>query len=278
MKNSLEEIENKDILSHLQWYVDTGVDETIDHETLDWFTLPQQVVQKTSILENSAVLRKAVSAKISTPKTLAMRTVNQIAEKADLIARSCNNLESLNEAIKNFEGSQLKSMATHTVFSDGNMDRGIMIIGDAPGVAEDRMGKPFVGENGQLLDKMFKAIGLNRDDDFYVTNILPWRPPGNRSPTPDEITICMPFIKRHIDLIAPKIIILLGGICAGSLLNTDVGITRLRGKWANYNNDGIQIPVRPLLHPAYLIKQPKTKKDTWHDLLEIKNRIKELAL
>lgn len=278
MKNSLEEIENKDILSHLQWYVDSGVDETIAHETLDWFTLPQQPVQKTSVLENSVVARKAASPKILAKKILAMETVNQIAEKAAQIANSCNSLDALNDAIKSFEGSQLKNMATHTVFSDGNMERGIMIIGDAPGVAEDRIGRPFMGENGQLLDKMFKAIGLCRDDDFYATNILPWRPPGNRSPTPDEITICLPFIKRHIDLVAPKIIILLGGICANGLLNTDVGITRLRGKWATYNNGDIQIPVRPLLHPAYLMKQPKTKKDTWHDLLEIRNKIEELSL
>ncbi|MBL4612487.1 MAG: uracil-DNA glycosylase, partial [Emcibacter sp.] len=147
----------------------------------------------------------------------------------------------------------------------------------APGVDEDRQGIPFIGESGHLLDRMFKAINLNRENDFYITNILPWRPPGNRAPTDEEITICLPFIKRHIELFSPKLIILLGGISAKSLLQTDTGITRLRGKWHDYDLESGKVPVLPLFHPAYLLKQPKAKGDTWADLLSIKARLETLS-
>lgn len=264
MKNSIGNIENKDLPSLLQWYLDSGVDESIGDETLDWFTLSRPS-------DNN-------SAKLKTPVSSPLISVNQIAAQAEGLAASCMSLEALNEAIKNFDGCRLKKTATHTVFSDGNPDSNIMLIGEAPGVDEDRQGKPFVGEAGQLLDRMFKAIDLNREKNFYIANILPWRPPGNRSPTPEEITICMPFIKRQIELFNPKLIILLGAISATNLLGSTLGITRIRGKWAEYDLKGGKIPVRPLFHPAYLLRQPKAKGDTWQDLLEIKARIKELKL
>lgn len=268
MEDNTGHIENTDIASLLRWYVDSGVDETIGDETLDWFALSEKPGQKPGSRNLSAPAQKAA----------AMASVEQIAAEAEQLAASCTSLDELNAAIKSFDGCRLKKTATHTVFCDGNPDSSIMLIGEAPGVDEDRQGKPFVGTSGQLLDKMFAAIDLSRGKDFYIANILPWRPPGNRSPTAEEVTICLPFIKRHIEIFDPKLIILLGGISAHSLLNSTVGITRLRGKWLDYDLKGSKIPVCPLYHPDYLLRQPKAKGDTWRDLLEIKARIKDLAL
>ncbi len=261
-------IEDKDIASLLHWYMESGVDESIGDEALDWFAISQTATQKPTKQKPVASAQKT-SPRVST---------DQIAEEAEKLAASCNSLDALNDAINRFDSCRLKKTATHTVFSDGNSDSNIMLIGEAPGVDEDRQGKPFVGENGSLLDRMFKAIDLNRKKDFYLTNILPWRPPGNRKPTPEEIAICMPFIKRHMELFEPKLIILLGGISASNLLKSSLGITRLRGKWTEFDLNGNKIPVRPLFHPAYLLRQPKAKGDTWKDLLEIKVKIEELSL
>ncbi|PCI43854.1 MAG: uracil-DNA glycosylase [Alphaproteobacteria bacterium] len=262
MEHNIENIESKDIPFLLQWYMDSGVDESIGDETLDWFALSSLTVPQTTVLA----------------KATAIVPVEQIAQEANRLARACNSLTELNEVIRNFDGCHLKKTATHTVFCDGNPNSRIMLVGGSPGVDEDRHGRPFAGESGQLLDRMFKAINLSREKDFYMANILPWRPPGNRAPTAEEITICLPFIKRHMELFDPELIILLGGISAATLLNNPVGITRLRGKWAEYDLNGRKIPVRPLFHPAYLLRQPKAKGDTWEDLLDIKARIEMLAL
>ncbi len=262
MENDTGNIENKDLPSLLRWYMDSGVDESIGDETLDWFAISTQPAPKTT----------------SPAKVTATVSVEQIAEKAEQLAASCDSLSDLKQTIKSFDGCRLKKTATHTVFSDGNPDSNIMLIGEAPGVDEDRQGIPFVGESGQLLDRMFKAIDLAREKDFYIANIMPWRPPGNRNPTSEEITICLPFIKRHIELFKPELIILLGGISAKNLLNSSLGITRLRGKWAEYELKSSKIPVRSLFHPAYLLRQHKAKGDTWHDLLEIKAKVEELSL
>lgn len=261
MEYNTANMENKDIQSLLQWYLDSGVDESTGDEALNWFALSSPNVPKT-----------AAPAK-ATPTV----SVEQITQEAEQLASACDTLSTLNEAIANFEGCRLKKTATHTVFSDGNPQSDIMLIGEAPGVDEDRQGKPFVGESGQLLDRMFKAINLNREKDFYIANILPWRPPGNRNPTPEEIAICMPFIKRHIELFDPKLMILLGGVSTTNLLNSTTGITRLRGKWIEYGLEDRKVPVLPLLHPAYLLRQPKSKKDTWADLLQIKTKFEELS-
>ena len=268
MEDNTGHIEDMDVASLLRWYVDSGVDETIGDETLDWFALSEKPSPKSGSKKLSAPAQKAA----------AMASVEQIAAEAEKLAAACTTLDDLQAAIKSFESCRLKKTATHTVFCDGNPNSSIMVIGEAPGVDEDRQGKPFVGISGQLLDKMFAAIDLGREKDFYMANILPWRPPGNRTPTAEEITICLPFIKRHIELFDPKLIILLGGISANSLLNNTVGITRLRGKWADYDLKGRKVPVCPLFHPDYLLRQPKAKGDTWRDLLEIKARIKDLAL
>ena len=184
----------------------------------------------------------------------------------------------MKKSILSYDGCSLKKTASNTVFSDGNKESEIMLIGEAPGADEDRIGKPFVGQAGQLLDKMFSAINLNREDDFYITNILPWRPPGNRTPTETECALCLPFIKRHIELFKPKVIILLGGTSTSTLLSTKIGITKLRGVWKTYSLDGKDVPLLPMLHPAYLLRQPHFKKQTWHDLLSLKEKLESLDL
>jgi len=176
-----------------------------------------------------------------------------------------STLEELRKETENFDGCPLKTTAMNFVFSDGNPKSEIMLIGEAPGEEEDRQGLPFVGAAGQLLNKMLLSIGLKRED-VYITNILFWRPPGNRTPNEEEIASCLPFVERHIELINPKLIVLLGGSSAKAILRSTVGITRLRGKWHEHKG----IPVMPFFHPSYILRQPASKKLAWHDLIEIK--------
>jgi len=273
-ENQPDNMAEKDILSLLQWYIDSGVDETIDDMPQDWYERFQERKLPHDSPPSSPRKQSGGAAKKITP----MVSIEQITQEAIDLAATCNNLTELNEVIKDFNGCSLKKTATNTVFSDGNPDSDIMLIGDVPGVDEDRFGKVLVGENGQMLDRMFKAIGLTREADLYLTNIVPWRPPGNRKPSPEEITVCLPFIRRHIELFKPKLLIFLGGISANNLLDSELGIARLRGKWFDYDIYGQNIPVRPLFHPAYLLKQPKAKADTWRDLLEIKAKLKEQSV
>ena len=164
----------------------------------------------------------------------------------------------------------------NTVFSDGNPEAKVMLIGEAPGADEDRQGKPFVGVSGQLLDRMMATIGLDRTS-FYITNILFWRPPGNRTPTSTEVASCLPFMKRHIELINPSAIMLVGGLSAKTMLNRTEGILRQRGKWANYQlNSERAIPALPILHPAYLLRQPAAKRQAWMDLLSFQKKLEEV--
>ncbi len=171
----------------------------------------------------------------------------------------------------------LKDIATNIVFSDGQHNSKIMLIGEAPGAEEDKTGKPFVGQAGKLLDKMLNFIGLERKKNFYITNIVFWRPPGNRTPNEQEIKICLPFVKKHIQIIKPQLIILLGNIAAKSILQTTEGITKIRGKNFFYidEENNLKIEAIPIFHPAYLLRNPIEKKYVWEDLKKIYKVIKE---
>ena len=178
-----------------------------------------------------------------------------------------------------FEGCALKRTAKNTVFADGVIGSPVMIVGEAPGADEDRLGKPFVGVSGQLMDRMFDAIGMSRERDLYITNILFWRPPGNRTPTLAEQAICMAFTRRHIELARPKVLVLAGGTAAKSVLDTTEGIMRLRGKWTNLAlDDGSTVPTLPTFHPAYLLRTPASKRQSWFDLLSLDKRLRELGI
>ncbi|MCF8880804.1 uracil-DNA glycosylase [Hyphobacterium sp. SN044] len=201
--------------------------------------------------------------------------------EARKVAAKAKTIADLKTAIEEFEGSPLKRTARNTVFARGNPESGLMIVGEAPGKDEDEQGEPFVGKSGQLLDRMFASIGLDRETDVYVSNILNWRPPGNRSPTTEEIALALPFIERHIALVKPKIVVCVGGVSAQALLRASVGIMRLRGRWAEYSlkdekfEPGEHIPALPVFHPAYLLRRPQEKKQAWRDLLMLQKRLEE---
>ncbi len=192
------------------------------------------------------------------------------AAKARELAEACETPEALRQAVMAFEGCALKKTAMNTVFADGNPAADVMLIGEAPGAEEDRQGIPFCGPSGQLLDKMFAAIGLTRET-FYISNTLFWRPPGNRPPTPEELAACRPFVEKHIALIKPRLLVLVGGTAIKSLLDTQQGITRMRGGRYRYHNAWLTAPIetRVIFHPSYLLRQPLHKRLAWHDLLDI---------
>lgn len=195
------------------------------------------------------------------------------------LAAKADTLDALQAAIESFEGCPLKRTARNTVFARGNREARVMLVGEAPGKEEDEQGKPFVGRSGQLLDRIFASIGIG-PDDIYISNILNWRPPGNRTPTQEEIAMCLPFIERHIALKAPDILVLAGGISAQSLLRASTGITRLRGQWADYavrdaagEPTGKTIPTLPIFHPSYLLRRPPEKRKAWQDMLALEARL-----
>ncbi len=198
--------------------------------------------------------------------------------EAEALAAAASDLATLRAAIAGFAGLALRETATNLVFADGNPDAPLMLIGEAPGAEEDREGKPFVGASGRLLDRMLLSVGLDRhgtgDGSFYITNILNWRPPGNRNPTDSEIALSLPFIRRHVALIRPRLILLLGAVSVRSLTGAREGITRLRGRWMTLEVEGMApMPALATLHPAYLLRNPGAKKDAWSDLIALRRRM-----
>jgi uracil-DNA glycosylase len=192
-------------------------------------------------------------------------------------ARQARSLEELRQAMAAFDGCNLKFTAKNLVFADGNPDADLMLVGEAPGRDEDLEGLPFVGRSGQLLDRILAAIGRDRQS-AYIANVIPWRPPGNRTPTPHETEICRPFIERQIELASPKVLVTLGGPAAKLLLDTPEGVLRLRGNWrVHVTSSGVSIPTMPTLHPAYLLRNPAHKKLAWRDFLEVKAKLRGLV-
>ena len=201
---------------------------------------------------------------------------NDISLGSDYIP-NIQNIKSLNQLelfIKKSNNCTLKNQALKTVFADGNPSSKIMLIGEAPGAEEDKLGKPFVGAAGQLLNKMLAAIKLDRNS-VYITNIVPWRPPNNRTPNSEEIMQCLPFIQKHIEIIQPSILVLLGGTATKAILATTLGITKLRGKWHEYNSLNIKEPISTMAmyHPAFLLRSPGHKKEAWEDLQKIQKKL-----
>ena len=203
---------------------------------------------------------------------------HEAAASARELAAAADSLDALKDAIARFDGMPLKATATNLVFADGNPKARLMLVGEAPGGEEDRRGLPFVGVSGQLLDRMLAAIGHDRTS-CYITNIVNWRPPGNRKPSPAEMQLSLPFIARHIALVKPAILVLLGDTAAKTLTGRTEGITRLRGRWFELAvpGAGATIPAMPTFHPAYLLRSPGQKREAWMDLLAIKRRLAELG-
>ena len=265
----------------LDWYVRAGVDRAIDHAPRDRYREATAAVAAAAEPAPAAIPEPApghapVAAREAAPPVLPALAPGDATWSAQEIAAACTSLDQLVAAVRAFDGCALKRTATNTVIGDGNPQAALMIVGEAPGAEEDRQGLPFVGPAGRLLDRMLAAIGLDRSA-VYITNMLPWRPPGNRSPTAEELAICQPFLERQIELIAPRILVLVGGIAAKALLNRREGITRLRGQWFPFSTSRMEgtIAATATFHPAYLLRTPSAKREVWRDLLAIEERIKE---
>ncbi|WP_394689992.1 uracil-DNA glycosylase [Hoeflea sp.] len=305
MAHSASDMTPQALASLLGFYADSGVDALCEENAIDRFAQSEEMAQSRrqnasrKAQEQSAPRRSADPAApgtrpspaaatrqgasaSGTPATAAPAQASQLTvpgeavfNDARALAAAANSIEELRAALEGFTGCNLRHSAKSLVFADGNPDADVMFIGEAPGREEDLQGTPFVGRAGQLLDRMLAAIGLDRDK-AYITNMIPWRPPGNRTPAPHEIELCRPFIERHVTLAAPKIVVMLGNVASKSLLNTDKGILSLRGGWMEYISGETAIPAMPTLHPAYLLRNPAQKRLVWADLLSLQKRFEEV--
>lgn len=273
----------------LDFYVAAGIDCMIDEEAVDRYELSNQPQPSTPIKSSNAPTGAALApaagpmpgevasfgGRIAAPAAIPLDQTQEV-QSARQIAAHCDTLEMLKEALDGFTACPLKQTAKSLVFGDGNPDAKLMLIGDVPGRDEDLQGLPFVGNVGDLLDRMLASIGLDRTST-YLTNLLPWRPPGNRTPTEAELAMCQPFIERHIELINPDYVVFLGGVCAKQLLDVPQSIMRLRGKWTTYSMGDTSIPALPTFHPGYLMRQPSHKRLTWRDLLLLQEKLENKA-
>lgn len=263
-------------LKQLRWLVESGVDDAIDAEARDRFSPPPPEPEQPPVPIAAPEIAKPRPAPVAAAPPVSIEPTFALIEEASAIAASSDSVEALAAAVAAFDGCALKRTAKHTVFADGNPSADLMFVGEAPGAEEDRRGLPFVGAAGRLLDRMLQAIGRNRST-AYITNILFWRPPGNRNPSPAEIAICRPFVERHIALVRPRVLVCVGGISAKTLLDKTEGITRLRGRWYTVQPDGLEepVPTTAIFHPAYLLRQPSQKKQAWRDLIAIQTKLGE---
>ncbi len=243
----------------LEWQFELGVTDAIGDDPVNRYDLPGAAPWQQE---------KHVDRPDAADMPVARRTEDPVAV-AEAAAKRAGTLEALRAALAAFEHCELKKGARNLVFCDGVAGARVMIIGEAPGRDEDREGRPFVGRAGQLLDRMLAAVNLSRETSVYITNVLPWRPPQNRDPRPDEIAMMRPFLQRHVELAEPDVIIAMGNISCDAILGRR-GITRLRGNWAQ----GFGRPVLPMCHPAYLLRQPLAKREAWADLLSLQARLK----
>jgi DNA polymerase len=258
-------------LAALRWLVEAGADEAIGEEPVNRFRRPEAMPKPAA-----APVPGAPSMRPTPPPTPTDRTDS--IGRAMEIAAACATLAELKSALEAFEGCALKQHASRTVFADGTAAHRILAIGEAPGKDEDAAGLPFVGRAGKLLDRMLAAIGLDRKTNVYITNVINWRPPANRDPSPEEVAACLPFLRRHIELVAPEIVLLFGAVAVRHVMGRSEGIMRVRGNWLEYHVGGRMVPVMPTLHPAYLLRRPAEKRLAWRDLQAVAVRIKALGL
>jgi uracil-DNA glycosylase len=267
----------------LEWQIAMGADEAIGEIAPDRLapraadppgqTFPDTEADRSPLPRPSPMNGVGVRPVVRPPDALA-DSLAEAAQSARALAGGAATIEALAALVAAFDGCSLKRTATSTVFIDGNPAAPVMIIGEAPGAEEDRLGRPFVGRSGELLDRMLAAIGLDRSG-VQITNVIYWRPPGNRKPTSAEIAACLPFVLRHITLAQPRVLVLAGGTAASALLPTSDGITRLRGRWFELAVPGLAAPVPtlPMFHPAFLLRSPERKREAWRDLLALQARL-----
>lgn len=265
----------------LDWYRHIGVAAIVDEAPHDRFAEFARPVEKPALdaprpqpAPDRAPPGRVAQPARPTPPGLLAADAARVALSAREAAAAAQTLDELREALAAFDGCPLKATATNLVFADGNPEAPLMILGEAPGADEDASGKPFVGRAGQLLDRMLAAIGLDRTG-VYITNVLPWRPPGNRTPTSLEVAACLPFTQRQIELVAPRWLVTVGAAATHTLTGTTDGIMRLRGKWLQVDIGAQHIPTLPMLHPAYLLRTPAQKRLAWVDLRRLRRVMDE---
>lgn len=257
----------------LDWYIAMGVDCAIGEISINRFAsakapgLPPPAFPPQSDRERQAPL--AATSSRPTQQAAAASDGGGDSIAARRLAAAAMTLDDLRQAMMGFEGCALKRTATQTVFGDGVAGAPLMLVGEAPGREEDLQGKPFIGRSGQLLDRILAAIGLDRTS-VYIANVVPWRPPGNRTPTPQELAVCLPFIMRQIELAAPKCLVLLGGAAMTALNGSSQGIVKQRGQWQSLRIGDLTLPAMPTFHPAYLLRNPLSKRLMWRDFMEVK--------
>ena len=255
--------------------MEAGVDETIGDVPVDRFAVVEPAEAPQPVLEKETPTAAPTPPAAPAAPSLGAEGMSGDARKA---AAAAQNVGELCAALESFDGCGLKKTATNLVFGDGNPEAPIIFVGEAPGAEEDRKGIPFVGPSGQLLDRMLASIGLDRTQVF-ISNTVFWRPPGNRTPAPGEMAVCMPFVERLIELVDPQIVVAVGGPAANSLLGQKASVGRLRGKWFTYSSKGLAKPIEAtaIYHPAYLLRTPAQKRATWQDLLEIRRKMHSLG-
>ena len=270
-----------DALNQLAWLIEAGADEAVTETARDHFvvraTVPPPRPAAPPVQTRSFVPPPPPSARPLPPSPAASPIAPDAIGNAQAAAASAKNLDELRAAMEAFDAGALKKGANKMVFADGNPGSGILLIGEAPGQEEDRLGLPFVGRAGKLLDLMLAAINMTREH-VYITNVINWRPPGNRNPTPEEAAMCLPFLRRHIELAKPQVMMVLGSVALTHVMGRNDGIMKSRGRWMEYNVAGQMVPVMPTLHPAYLLRQPAHKKLAWRDLQALEQKIASLPI
>ncbi|MDH3240806.1 MAG: uracil-DNA glycosylase [Alphaproteobacteria bacterium] len=265
--------------SALKWQIEAGADEAIGETPVDRFaeappSPPPPKVRPPAPPRQAAP--SAPRAAPSSPPAAPLPAADPASQDAKAIAAGAKTLEDIRAALEAFDGCPLKRTATNLVYTDGNPAARIVLVGEAPGAEEDRRGLPFVGPAGRLLDRMLAAIGLDRSS-VLITNTLFWRPPGNRNPTPAEAAACLPFVERTIEIVDPKVLVMVGGTAAKTLLARPEGIMKLRGQWFEYSTPAMArpVPAMAIFHPAFLLRSPAQKRPTWRDLIEIRKHLED---
>jgi DNA polymerase len=269
---------NKAARELLAFYAEAGVDAAIGEQANDLLSQPEPppaAERPRNVVSDVGTPARAPDPRLSSPPprpaVAAPPTPDAAVMAAREAARSASSLEELRAILDRFDGCGLKSSASRLVFADGTPGSKLMLVGEAPGAEEDKQGLPFVGRSGQLLDRMLAAIGLDRTQ-VYIANIVPWRPPGNRTPTPVETQICLPFVQRQIELSNPDVLVTIGQPSTGALLGVQ-GIMKNRGRWFPFQTGTREIRAIPMLHPAYLLRSPIGKRLAWRDMLAIKKAL-----
>ncbi|MGE8130855.1 uracil-DNA glycosylase [Methylobacterium sp. NPDC080182] len=276
-----------DLIAYLDFHVEAGADTALDEQPHDRFNeadtpaptlraprraAPRPVEQPVSPVANTLVPPPGSAPPAAAPRTFgraASAQPDEAASDARARARQAKSLDELERILADFDACPLRFTAKNLVFADGNPEARVMFLGEAPGADEDRIGKPFMGRSGQLLDKMMKAVGLDRTS-AYIGNIVPWRPPGNRNPTPQEVAVCRPFVERQIELVDPDIIVCLGAPATQTLTGTKDGILRTRGRLFPYKLPNREVKLLATLHPAFLLRQPVQKRLAWRDFRSLR--------